>query len=114
MLFALAGALMVVTAIGLSQWIGPREGAEHMIVIPEGTAQRLDAGEDVELFPSELSFRLRDQLIVVNEDSVGHQVGPYRVEPGQRLEQRFSEVATLEGFCSLHPGGRLTISVGGT
>ncbi|MFT7599667.1 MAG: hypothetical protein ACI8TP_002602 [Acidimicrobiales bacterium] len=114
LLLTAVGLFMIAISIGLSQWIGPRDGAEHLIVIPEGTAQQLEAGIDVELFPSEVRYRLRDQLIVVNEDVVGHQVGPFRVEPGQRLEQRFSEVATIQGFCSLHPGGEITINIDGT
>jgi hypothetical protein len=111
-LFAAAAAIMVLASVGLSQVVGRPEGVEHSIVIPAGTAQRLAAGEDVELIPTELRYRLRDQLIVINQDVVGHQVGPFIVEPGERLEQRFSEVATLQGFCSLHAAGSITIDIG--
>jgi hypothetical protein len=112
-LYGLAAVLMVVASVGLSRIIGQPEGEETVIVIPIGTAQRLTAGEDVELIPTDLRFRLRDRLVVVNNDVSPHQVGPLVVAPGQRLETRFREAATVEGFCSLHASGQITIHVGG-
>ena len=112
-LYGLVAVLMVVASVGLSRIIGQPEGEETVIVIPVGTAQRLTAGEDVELVPADLRFRLRDRLVVVNNDVSPHQVGPLIVEPGQRLETRFREAATVEGFCSLHASGQITIHVGG-
>jgi hypothetical protein len=111
LLFLLAGVLMVVGAVGLTRIVGQPEGAERRVVIPVGTADRLDRGEDVEIIPADLRLRLRDRLVVVNEDVVAHQVGPYRVASGQTLQTRLSEAATVEGFCSLHPSGRITIEI---
>lgn len=113
-IFAAVAALLVFSSVGLSQLIGQPEGVERVIVIPEGTAQRLAAGDDVALIPPDLHFRLRDRLVVVNNDNTDHQVGPFTVLPGQRLEKRFSEAATLDGFCSLHPSGRITIEIAAT
>jgi hypothetical protein len=114
LLFALAGIALVGTSIGLARLVGERDGVDRVIVIPAGTAERLAAGQDVALIPEDLDFRLRDRLIVINDDVVEHQVGPFTVAPGDRLERRFSEAATFEGFCSLHPGGRITIDIAGT
>jgi len=33
---------------------------------------------------------------------------------GKQLDTRFAEAATIEGFCSLHSSGRVTINIGGT
>ena len=104
---------MVFAAVGLSQVFDGRESAEREIVIPIGTAERIAAGEDVELLPADLRIRLRDYLVVVNNDIASHQVGPLVVAPGEVLRTRFSEAATVEGFCSLHSSGRITITVGG-
>ena len=113
LLFLLSGLGLIGAAIGLSQIVGTPTGEEHVIVIPAGTGDRLASGETVEIIPADLRFRLRDRLVVINEDDQVHQVGPFTVAPGDRLEERFSEAATIEGFCSLHPSGRVTIEIGG-
>ena len=111
---AVVGALMVLTSVGLSHVVGRSKPAERVIVIPGGTAERLAAGEDVALIPDDLRFRLRDRLVIVNHDATTHRVGPFAVAPGERLEKRFSDAATIAGFCSLHASGRITIEVDGT
>ncbi len=111
---AVVGGLMVLTSVGLSHAVGRSEPTERVIVIPAGTAERLAAGEDVALIPDDLRFRVRDRLVLVNHDVTTHRVGPFAVAPGKRLEKRLSEAATIEGFCSLHGGGRITIEVDGT
>ena len=101
-------------SVGLSRMIGPGESVEQTIVIPAGTAALLAAGQDVAIIPDDLRFRLRDRLIVVNQDNATHRVGPFTVLPGGRLEKLFSEAATIDGFCSLHASGRITIDIGGS
>jgi hypothetical protein len=51
---------------------------------------------------------------VINEDSTAHQIGPFVIPAGDRLDTKFSEASTVEGFCSLHSSGRVTINVDGT
>ena len=113
-LFAVAGLLAVVLSVGLSRLVGPGESVEQSIVIPAGTAARLAAGQDVAIIPDGLHFRLRDRLVVLNQDNATHRVGPFTVLPGGRLEKLFSEAATIDGFCSLHASGRITIDIGGS
>jgi len=52
------------------------------LVIPEGTAKRIEAGEPVTDIPAEMVFVLGDVLNVKNEDMVSHQLGPIWVPPG--------------------------------
>lgn len=111
-LLVAAGAAMVVGSLALSQIVGQAEPEEHVITIPAGTAAQLASGQDVDIIPVDLDFRLRDHLTVINEDDADHQIGPYLVGPGERLETRFAEAATVEGFCSLHASGRITINIG--
>ncbi len=113
-LIAFAAIGMVVVSIGLSRVVGQPEPAQHVITIPSGTAMRLNLGHDVDIIPADLDFRLRDQLIVINDDSADHQIGPFVIAAGGRLDTRFAEAATLEGFCSLHASGRVTINIGET
>ena len=115
LLIYLAVALVVLGAtVGLSRALHADVGIDRVIVIPAGTAERIAAGEAVELIPADLRFQLRDRLVVVNNDSATHVVGPFTVAAGQQLTKRFSEAATIEGSCSLHPGGTITIEIGGS
>jgi len=113
-LFAIVATAMVIGTVTLSRLVGQPEPEQHVITIPAGTAMSLSLGRDVDIIPQDLDFRLRDQLTVINEDSTAHQIGPFVIPPGDRLDTRFAEAATVEGFCSLHSSGRITINVGGT
>lgn len=60
-----------------------RDNAQQIVlVIPPGTAERIAAGEDTLTLPSTMTFVEGDLLIVRNEDSVSHQLGPVWVPPG--------------------------------
>jgi len=101
------GALVLLVAVVL-----PGLGSETIVVeVEPGTAQRLDAGEDVELLPRTLEVSVGDRLEITNHDDVTHEVGPYTVAAGQTLRQTFTSVGTLEGACTLHPSGAITIVV---
>lgn len=88
-----------------------RSGELVRVEVAAGTADRLDAGETVELLPATLEVAVGDQLEIVNDDDVVHQVGPYTVAPAQTLRQRFTSPGTLEGACTLHPSGEIRIVV---
>ncbi len=111
--FALAAALAVGSTVAVSRLVGAGEGDERVVVIPDGTAVRLAAGEEVNLIPADLQLRLDDRLVVINNDRAVHHVGPFTVAPGDRLERRFAEAATITGFCSLHPSGEINIDIAG-
>lgn len=113
-LFVIAAVAMVIGSITLSRVVGQPEPKQHFITIPLGTAMRLSLGYDVDIIPADLDFKLRDQLTVINKDSADHQIGPFIIPAGGRLDTRFAEAVTLEGFCSLHATGRVTINIGET
>lgn len=61
---------------------GTRDSANRIeLVIPEGTAQRIASGEDVLSLPQKMTFVEGDLLIVKNQDTVSHQLGPVWVPP---------------------------------
>ena len=84
---------------------------QHDFVIPLGTAERIEAGEPVEIVPAELVVEVGDALRIVNEDSADHIVGVFFVAAGETLTQRFNSEAVLEGECSVHSGGSFTLRV---
>lgn len=106
--------LIVGATIGLSHRLGAAKGVDQTIVIPAGTADRLSAGEDVNIIPADLRLQLRDRLVVVNNDAVAHTIGPFTIPSGQRLVKRLSDVASFSGFCSLHPSGNVSVEIAST
>ena len=114
MLLWLTGVLALVslgTAVVLH--VAPRAAASQTINIsvPEGTQAQMDAGEEIVLFPRRLEVGIGDRIVIENDDTSSHQVGPYVVGPGQRIAQTFSTTGIIEGVCTLHPSGEVTIVV---
>ncbi len=81
------------------------------IEVPAGTAARIEAGEAVELLPRTLEVSVGDTLEIRNLDDVPHEVGPYYVGAGQTVRQTFTSPGTIQGLCTLHPSGEITIVV---
>jgi len=113
LVFSIAAALIVVVPLTLSQLISTNEQT-YTFIIPAGTAQRVANGEELRIIPENLKMRLRDRLVLINEDSEMHQVASIVIGSGERIETRFSEAITVTGFCSLHPSGQINIRVEGT
>ena len=84
---------------------------EFDYLIPPGTADRIAAGEEVEIVPQELVVDVGDSIRIVNEDDVGHAVGVFYVGAGETLTQRFDRPGELSGECSVHPSGSFTLRV---
>lgn len=80
-------------------------------VIPAGTADRIAAGEDIEIIPTELVVHVGDAIRIVNQDTANHVVGVFYVAAGETLTQRFQSEGELEGSCSVHPSGAFTLRV---
>lgn len=106
-------ALLAVPAIALVGLAASSALRSETIVVdvPPGTAERLAAGERVELLPRTLQVSVGDRLEIHNRDEVVHQVGPYDVAAGQSLAQTFTTPGTLEGLCTLHESGQVTIVI---
>ena len=110
---AAALVLLLVAGVGLvGLAVRSLLGTEELRVeVAAGTAERLAAGEAVELLPRNLEVQVGDRLEIVNHDTVTHEVGPYVVAPGQTLRQTFTTPGVLEGACTLHPSGAIRIVV---
>jgi len=111
-LFAVAAAAII--AIPLASTLAlPQSGHTLTFVIPDGTADRVAAGEEVTILPGDLRMRQRDLLVLINEDSSTHQVASILIGSGETVTTRFSEAVVVSGFCSLHPSGQIAIHVDG-
>ena len=88
-----------------------RSPREITLVIPKGTAQQVARGEQPPTIPENMLFVVGDTLIVKNEDSVDHKLGPLWI-PANTSAQL--PLATEESFafeCSFQPGNYLGIDV---
>jgi len=70
------------------------------IVIPPGTAERIDAGEETPLLPEEMVFVVGDVLEVINQDSANHQLGPIWVPAGATGSLVMNQVERVRYSCS--------------
>lgn len=105
---AVAATALLLLAVLVLPGLRP---ATVVVKVESGTAQRLDAGAELDLLPRTLNVAVGDRLEIVNRDVVTHQIGPYTVAAGQTLRQTFTSVGVLEGACTLHPSGSITIVV---
>lgn len=108
---AVVAIVAVAGAATMLLWPSSTAGQTHEILVPAGTQARIDDGEKVELLPPTFEVALGDRIVVINDDDATHQVGPYIVGPGQRIEQQFLVPGRIEGVCTLHPSGEVAIVV---
>lgn len=95
-------------------WFQQREEMRQVVyIIPAGTADRIEAGETVDVLPAsiELERGVRDTLIIRNEDTRAIQVGPYLIGPGQQFRQRYSSRGTFDLLCTLHANQQMQVIV---
>jgi hypothetical protein len=109
---AAAGALALVTAGWLAMAPVSAGSREMVFVIPPGTAASRNA-RPVNVLPAEihLTAGVRDVLVLTNDDSAIHTVGPIVLGSRQTYRIPFRRAGRFEFACSLHAAGRLTIVV---
>jgi len=81
------------------------------LVIPAGTAQRVQAGQSDSSIPSEMVFVVGDTLQVKNEDSVSQELGPIWVPPGTTGSMVLGQAANLSYRCSFRPDQYLGLDI---
>jgi plastocyanin len=80
-------------------------------VIPEGTAARVAAGDQIDIVPAEINARVGDAIRIVNDDTADHVVGIFFVGSGETVTQRFTSAGVLTGRCTIHASGAFTLRV---
>lgn len=84
---------------------------DYDFVIPPGTGERMDRGEEVEIVPAELDVKVGERIRIVNEDERGAAVGIFWVPAERTVAMEFTTPGTLTGACDIHPSGEFTINV---
>lgn len=113
-------SLAIGTALGLAVYpatqlilgdLAERTPQQIVLTIPDGTAERVAAGQPSPSIPSSLEFVVGDILVVANEDSVSHQLGPIWVPAGGTGRMTIGQANTYSYACSFRPGGTLDLRV---
>lgn len=81
------------------------------IVIPEGTAERIEAGDPGPQLPQGMVFVVGDVLEVINQDVVDHQLGPIWVPPGAAGNLTLEYAEKYSYSCSFAPSRYLGLDV---
>lgn len=90
---------------------GARAPEAVQVIIPEGTAARLAAGEIVSSIPAGLTFVAGDVLEVINLDQVDHQLGPLWIPAGTTASLALDLPERLSYDCSFSSSRYLDIEV---
>ncbi len=84
---------------------------DYDFVIPDGTEDRINAGETVEVVPAELVVTVGESIRIINEDTVDHVVGIFFVPAQSELRKTFTSPGELIGECDVHPSGSFSLTV---
>lgn len=80
-------------------------------VIPEGTAEKVARGEEVASIPAEMIFIVGDVLLITNNDTEGHELGPVFVPPGSSARMKLDEADKFAMSCSFRPSKYLGLTI---
>lgn len=88
-----------------------REPERVELVIPAGTAGRVAQGEIPPTIPEDMLFVVGDTLVVNNQDSVDHQLGPLWIPSGTSASLNLDTEQNYVLECSFQPTKYLGIDV---
>jgi hypothetical protein len=79
--------------------------------IPAGTAERVAQGQADPSLPSSMVFVVGDTLLVKNQDSVPHQLGPLFIPAGSSASMLLNVAQDYAYSCSFQPSKYIGLSV---
>jgi hypothetical protein len=81
------------------------------LVIPAGAAQRIAKGEQPPSIPENMTFVVGDKLLVINQDSEDHQLGPLWIPAGASASLNLDTVQSYAYECSFQKGSYFGLDV---
>jgi hypothetical protein len=73
------------------------------LIIPAGTADEIVKGQAPPSIPEDMTFVVGDTLVVVNQDSVDHKLGPLWIPPGTSASLNLDTEQNYAFQCSFQP-----------
>src|SRR5512138_540452 len=89
-----------------------RPPREIVLTIPAGTAQLVARGQQPPSIPTNMDFVVGDRLVVKNEDSVTHKLGPLLIPANSSAQLALSQTESVSYECSFQPGKYFGLDVG--
>lgn len=74
------------------------------IVIPNGTAEQVARGETPPTIPDSMTFVVGDTLLVKNNDTADHELGPLWIPAGTSASLSLDAAESYAYSCSFQPG----------
>jgi len=74
------------------------------LVIPAGTADKVARGQSEPTIPRKMVFVLGDTLVITNNDTADHRLGPLFIPSNTSASLTLSQAADLTYSCSFDPG----------
>lgn len=87
------------------------QNQDYVLVIPAGTAERVEKGLSVPAIPENLVFYEGDRIIVQNEDVTSHQLGPVWVPAGATGKLDLGTQNKYSISCSFQPSKTLGLDI---
>src|ERR1043165_1103594 len=88
-----------------------RAPRDVILVIPLGTAAEVARGKQPPSIPENMSFVVGDRLVVKNDDSVEHKLGPLWIPAHSTAQLALDQEANVSYECSFQPGKYFGIDV---
>ncbi len=115
--FVAVAVLALVAIVGGAIAIGTDSGGDTAsgrtirYLVPLGTGDRIDAGEDVQIIPAQLTLAVGDELVLINEDDRVHTVAGYQVRAGDTVAISYPRPGLYMNACSVNTDELVTITV---
>jgi len=90
---------------------GDRAPQRIELVIPAGTAEQVAQGQAVPSIPANMVFVVGDTLVVKNEDTTSHQLGPIWAPPGASASLDLDTANQYSYECSFEPNKYIGLDV---
>lgn len=107
-LFSIVLALLVGVLISEVPFLFLQETAraprEIVLTIPPGTAEQVARGEQPPSIPVNMTFVVGDTLVVKNEDSVDHKLGPLWIPANSAAQLSLDQEESFAYECTFQPG----------
>jgi hypothetical protein len=84
---------------------------EIVLTIPAGTADQVARGEQPPSIPENMTFVVGDRLVVKNNDSVDHKLGPFWIPANSSAQLSLDQEESLAYECSFQPGNYFGLDV---
>ena len=88
-----------------------RAPQEIVLTIPAGTAEQVARGEQPPTLPENMVFVVGDVLVVKNEDSADHSLGPMWIPSGASAQLELGTEENLAFECSFQPSKYIGLDV---